>query len=189
MASDVHGGGMQPSAVLPYVVLLLSSRLRAHIAYRVEGVEKKRQPVSNRKRRERKEENAATTTPWGCHERESTTANTIIALPQEMGIGKDREVQTLLADPWRKLVLICLRHGALLADHSAKVPITIQTVVGKGTLRVGDRTFALAPGVLVAVDAHEEHNVRAEPEIAMLVTFFRQAGETTEETTAKFDEN
>lgn len=115
--------------------------------------------------------------------------NTIIALPQEMGTGKDREVRTLLADPWRKLVLIRLRHGALLADHSARVPITIQAVVGKGTLRVGDRAVALAPGVLVAVDAHEEHNVQAEPEVAMLVTFFRQAGETTAETTAKFDEN
>lgn len=113
--------------------------------------------------------------------------NTMIALPQDMGTGKEREVQTLLADAWRKLVLIRLRNGACLADHSARVPITIQTVVGKGTLRVGDNVFALSPGVIVPIDAHAEHNVQAEPEVAILVTFFRQAGETTAETTAKFD--
>jgi quercetin dioxygenase-like cupin family protein len=113
--------------------------------------------------------------------------STMITLPCDMGTGKDREVQTLLADAWRKLVLIRLRNGALLADHSAKVPITIQTVVGKGTLRVGDDVFALSPGTIVPVDAHAQHNVQAEPEVAILVTFFRQAGETTAETTAKFD--
>jgi quercetin dioxygenase-like cupin family protein len=113
--------------------------------------------------------------------------NTMIELPRDMGTGKDREVQTLLADQWRKLVLIYLRHGALLADHSAQVPITIQAVVGKGILRVGEYVFPLVPGVIVPVDAHAGHNVQAEPELAILVTFFRQAGETTAETTAKFD--
>jgi quercetin dioxygenase-like cupin family protein len=112
----------------------------------------------------------------------------VIELPHEIGMGKDREVRTLLADPWRKLVLICLRQSALLADHSARVPITIQTVLGKGTLRVGDRVFALSPGILVPVDAHVEHNVQAEPAVALLVTFFRQAGDAAIETTAKFDE-
>ena len=113
--------------------------------------------------------------------------NTIIELPRNIGTGKDREVQTLLTDPWRKLVLICLRNGSLLADHSARVPITIQAVLGKGTLRVGDNAFALSPGILVPVDAHVEHNVQAEPEVALLVTFFRQAEDAAPETTAKFD--
>ena len=113
--------------------------------------------------------------------------NTMIELPRNIGTGKDREVQTLLADPWRKLVLICLRNGALLADHSTRVPITIQAMLGKGTLRVGNSVFTLSPGILVPVDAHVEHNVQAEPEVALLVTFFRQAEDTAVETTAKFD--
>jgi len=54
-----------------------------------------------------------------------------IQLPREIGEGKDRELQVLLADQWRKLVLIRHRRGALLADHSARVPITIQAV-GEG---------------------------------------------------------
>lgn len=113
--------------------------------------------------------------------------NTMIELPREIGTGKDREVQTLLADPWRKLVLIRLRNSALLADHSARVPITIQGVLGRGTLRVGERVFPLSPGIIVPVEAHVEHNVQAEPEVALLVTFFRQAGDPAIETTAKFD--
>jgi quercetin dioxygenase-like cupin family protein len=111
-----------------------------------------------------------------------------IMLPAETGSGKEREVQTLWADPWRKLVLIRLRHHALLADHSARVPITIQALLGQGTLNVAGRVYHLTPGVLVPVDAHAVHSVRAEPALAILVTFFRRP-ETAigDETTARFE--
>ena len=111
-----------------------------------------------------------------------------IQLPREIGDGKDREVQVLLADRWRKLVLIQLRRGALLADHSARVPITIQAVAGAGTLRVGDEQHALLPGVIVPLDAHAVHNVQADPAVAILVTFFRRDEAPDEnDTTARFD--
>ena len=114
--------------------------------------------------------------------------NTAIVLPQEIGSGKEREVQTLFADPWRKLVLIRLRKSAKLADHSARVPITIQAVLGKGTLGVGGDLYSLSPGVIILVDAHADHNVQADPELAILVTFFRHPDqETGNETTARFD--
>jgi hypothetical protein len=41
--------------------------------------------------------------------------NEAITLLSETGVGKDREVQTLLADPWRKLVFI---RGRELNDGS-----------------------------------------------------------------------
>jgi quercetin dioxygenase-like cupin family protein len=111
-----------------------------------------------------------------------------IKLCREIGEGKDREIQVLFADRWRKLVLIQLRRGALLADHSARVPITIQAVVGKGILHVGSETHELVPGVIVPVDAHVVHNVRGDPELAILVSFFRQAEQHDEnDTTARFD--
>lgn len=99
-----------------------------------------------------------------------------IVLPSEVGPGKEREVRTLLADPWRKLVFICLRRRALLADHSASVPITIHALLGEGTLNLAGRVYRLRPGVIVPVDAHVEHNLQAEPELAVLVTFFRRPG-------------
>jgi quercetin dioxygenase-like cupin family protein len=111
-----------------------------------------------------------------------------IFLPTEIGDGKDREVQILLADRWRKLVLIRLRRGVLLADHSARVPITIQTIVGKGILRVGDEAHELVPGVLVPVDINVIHNVQGNPDVAILVSFFRQEEPSdANDTTAQFD--
>ncbi len=111
-----------------------------------------------------------------------------ILLPHDIGDGKDREVQVLFADQWRKLVLIQLRRGVLLADHSARVPITIQAVAGKGILHVGKEEHPLLPGVLVPVDAHVVHNVQADPAVAILVTFFRDGAAGDEnDTTARFD--
>ena len=111
-----------------------------------------------------------------------------LILPGEINDGKDREVQTLLADRWRKLVVIHVRHGSLLADHSAKVPITIQTLAGRGRLRVAGEEHLLVPGVLVPVDAEVIHSVEGEPDVAILVSFFRQAGGSGEsDTTARFD--
>jgi quercetin dioxygenase-like cupin family protein len=111
-----------------------------------------------------------------------------IVLPSEIGLGKEREVQTLFADPWRKLVLIRLRDAALLADHSARVPITIHAVLGKGILNVAGETYSLTPGVIVPVDAQVLHHVRADPALAILVTFFRQPEtEVGGETTARFE--
>ncbi len=110
-----------------------------------------------------------------------------IVLPREVGDGKDREVRILLADRWRKLVLIQLRRGALLDDHSARVPITIQAIAGKGILLVGSEEYPLVPGVLVPVEAQVIHSVHGDPDIAILVSFFRQ-GEAQDEkdTTARF---
>jgi len=111
-----------------------------------------------------------------------------IILPDEIGAGKEREVQTLFSDPWRKLVLIRLRDAALLADHSARVPITIHALLGKGILNVAGETYALTPGVIIPVDAHVVHHVRADPALAILVTFFRRPEtEAGSETTAQFD--
>ncbi|MGE0684450.1 MAG: hypothetical protein AB7P69_26540 [Candidatus Binatia bacterium] len=112
-----------------------------------------------------------------------------IVLPKEIGNGKEREVETIFADPWRKLVLIRLRSGALLADHTAKFPITIHAVLGQGILNVAGENYTLLPGTIVPVEAHVVHNVKANPELAILVTFFRQANAAASgsETTARFD--
>lgn len=111
-----------------------------------------------------------------------------IVLPTEIGAGKEREVHTLLADPWRKLVLIRLRGGALLVDHSAKVPITIHALLGKGSLNVAGNAYSLTPGIIVPVDADIVHNVQAAPELAILVTFFRRPETAAgSETTARFE--
>ena len=111
-----------------------------------------------------------------------------IQLPHEIGDGKDRETRTLFADRWRRLVLIQLRRGAVLDDHSARFPITVQALAGNGTLHIGSEGHTLSPGIVVPVDAHVVHSVHAEPAVAILVTLFRQ-GESggEDETTARFE--
>ncbi len=98
----------------------------------------------------------------------------VVTLPLEIGVGADREVQTLFTDAWRRLVLIRLRNCAILAAHSAVTPITIQCVLGSGVLNVAETQYLLTPGMIVPVGAHVEHSVVAEPNVAILVTFFRQ---------------
>ena len=111
-----------------------------------------------------------------------------INFPKEIGAGRDREVETLFDTAWSRLVLIRLRSGALLADHTAKFPITIHAVLGAGTLNVAGREYVLSPGTIVPVEAHVVHNVQATPELAILVTFFRRVnGEAGNDTTAQSD--
>lgn len=114
--------------------------------------------------------------------------NDAIVLPNEIGDGKEREIRQLFADRWRKLVLIQIRHGSVLADHSARAPLAIQAVAGKGRLNVEGNEYLLTPGTIVPVDAHATHNVQGDPDIAILVTFFRQAESSDEkDTTVRFD--
>lgn len=88
--------------------------------------------------------------------------------------GKDRQVDLLFEGPRRKLIQITLRNGAVLAKHTAPVPITIQGLAGKGTLFVGDEreAVALEPGVLVTLEPNVPHEIQASPAVSFLLTQF-----------------
>ena len=61
-------------------------------------------------------------------------------------------------------------------------------VARKGLLRLGGEAHVLSPGVLVPVDAHVLHNVEGDPDVAILVSFFRQAEAHDEpDSTAQFE--
>src|SRR5215510_12529415 len=104
----------------------------------------------------------------------------VVTLPLKIGPGAEQEMQTLFADAWRRLVAIRLRNKALLAAHSAVTPITIQCVSGAGTLKIEQTQYGLTPGAIIPVDAYAEHSVKAEPELALLVTFFCQPADKAE---------
>ncbi len=81
---------------------------------------------------------------------------------------KDKQVELLFTGPRRKIIQITLRNQAILAAHKAPVPITIQCISGRGTL-LG---VELAPGTLVTLEPNEQHEVRAAPEVSILLTQF-----------------
>jgi quercetin dioxygenase-like cupin family protein len=97
---------------------------------------------------------------------------TSLSLQSAIAPGKDRQVDLLFEGPRRKLIQITLRDGAVLAKHTAAVPITIQGIAGTGTLLVGDEPIALEPGALFTLEPNEPHEIRANPAVSFLLTQF-----------------
>lgn len=98
----------------------------------------------------------------------------VLPLRTSVGAGKDKEVEQLYEGPGRKLVQITLRNSATLEAHKAAVPITIQCVAGSGILKVADapEPTELKPGVLVTIEANILHEIKANPDVSILLTQF-----------------
>lgn len=97
-----------------------------------------------------------------------------LPLQTTIGEGKDRQVDLLFEGTRRKLIQITLRNGAILAKHSAPVPITIQCIAGEGTLFAGEarEMVALEPGALVTIEPTIVHEIQANPAVSILLTQF-----------------
>ena len=91
-----------------------------------------------------------------------------IPLPTTIEPGADKQVTQLFTGPRRRIVQITLRNNAILAAHKAPVPITIQCIAGHGTLQ----GIELSPGTLATLEPNEEHEVRANPAVSILLTQF-----------------
>ena len=97
-----------------------------------------------------------------------------LPLQISIGEGKDRQVELLLESTRRKLIQITLRNEAILAKHSAPLPITIQAVAGSGTLYISEAREAveLLPGTLVTIETGIVHEIEAHPAVSILLTMF-----------------
>jgi quercetin dioxygenase-like cupin family protein len=104
---------------------------------------------------------------------EAAMSTTTIRLHEHLTGEGAKEIRTVLADARRKLVLIALRGGAIMAAHKALHPITIHCLEGSGALRIGDAAVELAPGTIVPLDAEVVHAVEGGPDLTLLVTMFR----------------
>ena len=81
-----------------------------------------------------------------------------------------RRAETLIKGDRFRVVLITMRAGAHLNEHTAPGPITIQALRGDFVLSVGAEESALPAGSLVSLAAGIEHAVRAETDGAFLLT-------------------
>lgn len=99
-----------------------------------------------------------------------------INLHTEIGAGKDIESGLLFDGARRKIMQITLRRNAVLKAHRAAEPITIQCVAGAGDLldAASNEIYKLSPGVLITVEAEVVHEVRATPEVSILLTKFKE---------------
>lgn len=96
-------------------------------------------------------------------------------LQTEIGDGRDIESNLLFDGARRKIIQITLRRSAVLKAHQAAEPITIQCVAGAGELLDVSRNeiHELSPGALITVEAEVVHEVRALPEVSILLTKFK----------------
>jgi quercetin dioxygenase-like cupin family protein len=96
-------------------------------------------------------------------------------LQTEIGQGKDTEVSLLFEGARRKIMQITLRRNQILKAHQAAEPITIQCVAGAGDFLdvSADKIYKLSPGVLLTIEAKIIHEVRALPEVSILLTKFK----------------
>lgn len=69
-----------------------------------------------------------------------------------------------------RVLLVTMREGATLAEHSAPGTITIQVVEGAMAVEAGGTTHDLAAGGLVSVAAGVRHSVQARSDGAFLLT-------------------
>lgn len=93
----------------------------------------------------------------------------------EIGEGKDIESSLLFDGARRKIMQITLRGNAVLKAHKAVEPITIQCIAGAGDLLdvAKKEIYRLSPGVLITVEPEIVHEVRALPEVSILLMKFK----------------
>lgn len=86
--------------------------------------------------------------------------------PSEAG----RRAETLVKTDRLRVVLVTMRTGARLHDHTAPGPITIQALRGRFDVTIGDGTSDVSAGSLVAIEANVVHAVQAVEDGAFLLT-------------------
>jgi len=67
--------------------------------------------------------------------------------------------------------LLCLAAGSDIAEHHSARNATINVVAGKGVLTLEGKDIVLEPGVFVFMPAHAPHALKAEENLAFVLTF------------------
>jgi quercetin dioxygenase-like cupin family protein len=81
-----------------------------------------------------------------------------------------RRAETLIKTDRLRVVLITMRAGASLQEHSAPGPITIHALTGRFAVDGGGATADLPAGSLISFDANVRHAVHAQEDGAFLLT-------------------
>jgi quercetin dioxygenase-like cupin family protein len=81
-----------------------------------------------------------------------------------------RRAETLIKADRLRVVLVTMRAGAVLHEHTAPGPITIHALRGRFAVTVADEEREIADGTVIAVAARVRHAVRAIEDGAFLLT-------------------
>jgi quercetin dioxygenase-like cupin family protein len=95
-------------------------------------------------------------------------AREIARFPPDGPSGRRSEI--LLKTPTLRVILVTMRAGTALHEHTAPGPITVQPLAGRFTLLLEDGELDLSPGTLAALDGGVRHAVQAVEDGAFLLT-------------------
>lgn len=85
----------------------------------------------------------------------------------------DPSGRTLVKEPDLRIVLMALKAGARLEEHSASGPISVQALSGRLRLRLGESSVDLTEGELLMLEPGIPHDVEAIEDAAFLLTIGR----------------
>jgi quercetin dioxygenase-like cupin family protein len=88
----------------------------------------------------------------------------------------DLQVEQLFDGPFRTVLHIRMRAGAILKKHKAAMPITVLCLSGDGIFRAGadlDESQPLTQGTLITLEPEVEHEAKAGSALHLLVTKFK----------------
>ena len=97
-----------------------------------------------------------------------TLDDAILRLPPDTPSG--RRSETLLKTPTLRVVLVTMRAGTELHEHTAPGVITIQALSGAFAVSIADEERNLTAGGLIVLNADVRHAVRAIDDGAFLLT-------------------
>lgn len=81
-----------------------------------------------------------------------------------------RRAETLIKEPDLRVVLVTMRAGAELMEHSSPATITVQPLQGRFVFRTEAAEQELGPGNLISVAGKVRHAVRCLEDGAFLLT-------------------
>src|ERR671920_116518 len=79
----------------------------------------------------------------------------------------------LVNKPDMRLMLLCMRAGQKVPEHSAAGSITVQAVSGRATFYDGQEACEMCAGTIVRLEAGRPHSVEAHTDAALLVTMIK----------------
>lgn len=84
--------------------------------------------------------------------------------------------KVLMNEPNMRMVLLCLRAGQHVPEHSTNGPVNVQAISGHVTFYDGPEPCEMSEGMLVRVEANHPHRVVAHQDSALLVTLIKNPG-------------
>lgn len=78
--------------------------------------------------------------------------------------------KVILKDNNCQYTLFCLASGTEISEHTSTRNATVHVLQGRGILTLEGREITLDPGIFVFMPAHAPHGLKAEENLAFLLT-------------------